>query len=81
METAWLIELKQSVSRTPTWYGETDEAALGREAQGRVWQPAQSRNSRLPTESPSSPYFLADSASVLGSVNYGNFPQFDRKKR
>ena len=29
METAWLIELKQSVSRTPTWYGETDEGALG----------------------------------------------------
>lgn len=29
METAWLIELKQSVSRTPTWYGETDEGTLG----------------------------------------------------
>lgn len=29
METAWLIELKQSVSRTPTWYGEADEGVLG----------------------------------------------------
>ena len=29
MEVAWLIELKQSVSRTPTWYGETDEGVLG----------------------------------------------------
>lgn len=29
MDTAWLIELKQSVSATPTWYGETDEGVLG----------------------------------------------------
>lgn len=29
METAWLIELKPSVSRQPTWYGETDEGILG----------------------------------------------------
>lgn len=29
MEAAWLIELKQSVSRTPMWYGETDEGVLG----------------------------------------------------
>lgn len=28
-EVAWLIELKPRVSRTPTYYGETDEGVLG----------------------------------------------------
>lgn len=28
-ETGWLIELKQSVSTQPTWWGESDEGALG----------------------------------------------------
>ncbi len=28
-ETGWLIELKQSVSKQPTWYGVTDEDVLG----------------------------------------------------
>jgi hypothetical protein len=28
-ETGWLIELKPSVTSYPTWYGETDEGALG----------------------------------------------------
>jgi hypothetical protein len=29
MQTGWLIELKQSVSARPLWYGITDENALG----------------------------------------------------
>lgn len=28
-ETGWLIELLPSVASQPTWYGETDEGALG----------------------------------------------------